>query len=71
MLAMPAVEPMIPRRVMVWTLITVMILIVGFGALLAGLSHFEKKAARRQQKSSAAAQPETNAPTGAAPPAKR
>jgi hypothetical protein len=71
MLAAPAVEPTIPRRVIVWTLVTVLILIVGFGVLLAGLSHFEKQAARKQQKAAAAPHPETNAPTEAVPHGKR
>ena len=70
MLAIPAVEPMIPRKVIVWTGITVAVLIVGFGILLAGLNHFEKEAARKKQKAASGAQSETNGPAGAALPGK-
>jgi hypothetical protein len=70
MLAIPAVEPMIPRKVLVWTGITVAVLIVGFGILLAGLSHFEKEAARKKQKAAPAAQSDTNGPAVGALPGK-
>ena len=62
MLATPAQEPMIPRTVVVWTVITVALLLVALVVVLAGLKHFERQAAERRLKSGAPAQTSTNAP---------
>ncbi len=61
MLATPAQEPMIPRKVIVWTVITVGLLLVALVLVLAGLKHFERQAAERRLKSGAPAQTSTNA----------
>jgi hypothetical protein len=62
MLATPPQEPTIPRRVIVWTAITIALLIGGFVYLLMELKHYEKRAAERRQKSLSAAHAETNNP---------
>jgi hypothetical protein len=61
MLATPPQEPMIPRKVIVWTVLTVALLVVGLIIVLAGLKHFEKQAAEQRHKSGAPAQTLTNA----------
>jgi hypothetical protein len=67
MLATPLVEPTVPRKVIVWTTVTVFILVAGLVALLAGLSHYEKQAAQHRPKGDAAPRPETNTQPEAAP----
>ena len=67
MLATPPVEPTVPRRVILWTAVTVVMLMAGLVVLLAGLRHFERQAARQRPKSSAAPHQETNATGQAAP----
>ena len=67
MLVIPPVEPTVPRKVIVWTIVTVFILVVGLVVLLAGLGHFEKQAAQQRQKAAAVLRPETNAQPEAAP----
>ena len=61
MLATPPEEPMIPRKVIVWTVLTVALLVVGLIVVLAGLKHFERQAAEQRLKSGAPAQTRTNA----------
>ena len=68
MLATPPQEPLVPQRVLVWTAITVGLLIAGFIFLLFELQQYEKRAARHQQKLPPARYHETNNPS-ATPPA--
>jgi hypothetical protein len=67
MLATPPQEPMVPRKVIVWTVLTVGLLIVGLIIVLAGLNHFERQAAERRQKSVSPAHTLSNAPAKAGP----
>ena len=62
MLAVPPQEPMIPRRVIVWTALTILLLIAGLCVVMAQLLRLEKRAAERRHKAAAAAQMATNAP---------
>src|SRR5438552_6339175 len=62
LLALPPEEPTIPRRTMVWTAITVLILLAGLAGALVALKRAERKAATRQQitkADSAVTQPRT------------
>ena len=63
-LAAPPEEPAVPRKVMVWTGITVLVLILGLVVTLAGLRHFEKLAGRQKERA-AVAGGATNATAGA------
>jgi hypothetical protein len=63
MLAAPPTEPAVPRKVIVWTVVTAVILVVGLIVTVVGLKHFEKLAA--QQRDRAEAVPTTK--DGAAP----
>lgn len=47
LLPAPAEEPLVPRKVLVWTVITCLILVLGVVAVVVGLKHFEKVAARQ------------------------
>jgi uncharacterized paraquat-inducible protein A len=67
MLATPPQEPMIPRKVIVWTVVTVALLVVGLIAVLAGLKHFERQAAEQRLKSGAPVQSPTNASANSPP----
>lgn len=67
MLATPPQEPMIPRKVIVWTVITVALLLVALVVVLAGLKHFERQAAEQRLKSGAPAQTPTNASVDSPP----
>jgi len=67
MLATPPQEPLVPRKVIVWTVLTVALMIAGFVFLLAELKHYEKRAAERRQKSGAPAHAVTNRPGKLAP----
>ncbi|MEI6394197.1 MAG: hypothetical protein WCT12_24220 [Verrucomicrobiota bacterium] len=67
MLATPPLEPTVPRKVIVWTLVTIVILVAGFSVLLAGLNHFEKEAARKKQKADATPYQATNTPAEITP----
>jgi uncharacterized paraquat-inducible protein A len=72
LLALPPQEPLIPRRVMVWTLVTVAVLIGGFIFLLVELKQYEKRAAGQRQKSAASEHAVTNVPASLPPvPGKR
>lgn len=61
-LAPPTEEPTISRRVMVYTIIATVLLIAGLVAVVVGLKHFEKLAAKQKQKAAGA---ETIAATNA------
>jgi len=67
MLATPPQEPLIPRRVVVWTALTIALLIAGLIAVLVELKRVEKRAALQRQRAATAAQVATNAPTQAPP----
>jgi hypothetical protein len=67
MLATPPQEPMIPRKVLVWTLVTVAVLIAGFVFVLVELNRYAKRVAERQQKATASAHSETNPPVQKGP----
>jgi Ca2+/H+ antiporter len=62
MLATPPQEPTIPRKVIVWTVLTVALLVVGLIVVLAGLKHYERQAAEKKQKSGIPAPIVTNVP---------
>ena len=44
-----------PRKVIVWTVVTVVILVLGLIVTVVGLKHFEKLAARQRDRAAAAA----------------
>ena len=54
MLAAPAAEPMLPRRVIVWTVVFAGILIAGLIVTIVELKHFEKLAAQRRDRAGVA-----------------
>jgi hypothetical protein len=58
MLAAPPDEPGVPRKVIVWTVVTAVILVAGLIVTVVGLKHFEKLAV--QQRDRAGAAPVTN-----------
>jgi hypothetical protein len=62
MLTRPPDEPMIPRKVIVWTAITIALLIAGLIAVLVELKRVERRAAAQRQRLPAAAQVATNTP---------
>ena len=66
MLATPPDEPLVPRRVIVWTAITVGLLIAGLVFVLVQLKRFERQAAEKRQRSAIPAQGATNVPDPAA-----
>jgi len=49
MLALPPEEPTIPRSTIVWTLVTILLLLAGLGGALIALKRAERKAAVQQQ----------------------
>ena len=51
LLAAPPEEPAVPRKVVIWTVVTVVVLALGVIVLVAGLKHFEKLAARQKNES--------------------
>jgi hypothetical protein len=55
MLASPSAEPSVPRKAIVWTIITAGILVAGLIVTVVGLRHFEKLAAVQKQHAAAAA----------------
>src|SRR5215471_11170583 len=59
LLAAPPDEPLVPRRTIIWTAITVLILVLGAAAVMVALNLTEKRAAR--QKAEAAARAEAAA----------
>ena len=58
-LAAPPEEPAVPRKVIIWTVVTVVVLALGVVVLVAGLRHFEKLAARQQDRTPAARSTQT------------
>ncbi|MCX6923577.1 MAG: FxLYD domain-containing protein [Verrucomicrobia bacterium] len=55
MLAAPPTESALPRKLIIFTVVAVVILIVGLIVLVAGLKHFENLAARQRARSVATA----------------
>ena len=51
LLAPPPTEPIVPRKVIVWTVVTSVVLICGAIAVVLGLKHFEKLAAQQKPRS--------------------
>jgi len=51
LLAPPPAEPLVPRKVVVWTVVTCVVLISGAIGVIAGLKHFERLAAEQRQHS--------------------
>ena len=49
-LASPSEEPAVPRKVVIWTVVTIAILILGAIVLVVALKHFEKLAARQKNR---------------------
>ncbi len=68
LLPTPPEEPTVPRKVLLWTLVTIVVLIAGAIGLVLGLKHFEKLAAQQKNRP-VPAQPAgaTNAPAPARP----
>ena len=54
-LAAPPEESAVPRRIILWTVVTVVILVLGLIVTVVGLKHFEKVAASRRDPAAAAA----------------
>ena len=48
LLPTPPDEPLVPRKVIIWTAVTIAVLIVGAIGLVLGLRHIEKLAARKK-----------------------
>ena len=55
MLASPSAEPSVPRKAIIWTVITAGILVVGLIVTVVGLRHFERLAARQRDRAAGAA----------------
>ena len=55
LLATPPSEPLVPRKVMVWTVVTCAVLILGAVAVVLGLKHFETLAVQKKHQSGSAA----------------
>jgi hypothetical protein len=53
LLAPPPAEPLVPRKVIVWTAVTSAVLILGAIGVVMGLNHFEKLATQQKQRSDA------------------
>jgi len=54
MLASPAVGPSVPRKVMIWAVVTAGILVAGLVITLVGLRHFEQLAESKKEREAAA-----------------
>jgi len=65
MLSTPRIEPTIPRRVILWTAMAVLLLVAGLVVTVAGLKHFQNEAAQRRQQTAAPVRPSSPAPTQA------
>jgi hypothetical protein len=59
LLAAPPEEPAVPRKVVLWTVVAIVILALGVIVPVAGLKHFEKLAARQRGQTPATASTET------------
>jgi hypothetical protein len=55
-LAIPPDEPAVPRKVIVWTVVTIVILVLGLIVVVAGLNHYAKLAERQRARTGAAAE---------------
>ena len=55
MLATPTLEPSVPRRAILWSVITAGILVAGLIVTVVGLRHFEKLAASQRERAARAA----------------
>jgi len=66
-LAPPPQEPLVPRRVVVWTLVTVLAMIAALIALLARLNQLERRAAEQRQKGVVPARGDSNSPAKPGP----
>jgi hypothetical protein len=66
-LAPPPQEPVIPRRVMIWTVVTVLLMIAALMALLARLNQLERRAAEQRQKGVVPAHGDSNSPAKPGP----
>src|SRR6266404_5185372 len=55
LLAAPPEEPLVPRRTIIWTVATVLILVLGAVAVLVALKLTEKRAARQREEAAAKA----------------
>jgi hypothetical protein len=65
MLASPLAEPAVPRKAIIWTVVTAGILVVGLIVTLVGLKHFERLAARQRDRAvGAAGAKDTAVPAG-------
>ncbi|HOX57645.1 MAG TPA: hypothetical protein P5205_12955 [Candidatus Paceibacterota bacterium] len=65
-LSAPPEEPVVPRRVIVWTAVTIAILVLAAVALVIGLKHFEElNASQTQQAAGVEAARSTNSPAPA------
>jgi hypothetical protein len=63
LLATPPQEPLLPRRTIIWTVIAVTIVALGFGAILVALNLTKKRIALKMQQNAAQAPPvATNTP---------
>jgi hypothetical protein len=71
MLVTPPEEPIVPRRVIVWTALTIALLIGGLIVVLVELKRVERRAAAQRQRPAAATQVATNTPAQPAPNSER
>ncbi|MGO8927753.1 MAG: FxLYD domain-containing protein [Limisphaerales bacterium] len=55
-LAVPPEEPAVPHKVIIWTAITVVILVLGLIVTVVGLKHFERLAARQKDRAAISAE---------------
>ena len=53
-LAVPPEEPAVPRRVIIWTVVAIVILVLGLIATVVGLRHFQKLAATQKKQAAGA-----------------
>jgi hypothetical protein len=54
LLASPPAEPLVPRKVVIWTAVTSAVLILGAMGVVVGLKHFETLAAQQKERAAAA-----------------
>jgi hypothetical protein len=67
MLAAPPQEPWVPRRVLVWTVVTVLLMMAALIAFLTGFNHLARRAAEKKQKPAAPAHGDSNTPAKRSP----
>ena len=66
-LATPPQQPWVPRRVVVWTVVTVLLMIAALIALLTGFNHLARRAAEKKQGPAAPANGDSNTPAKPSP----